>query len=126
VDEFDILRCYGRYANADIDTKSPKLLPCKHQFVKLVIMEIHCRLVHAGVSHTLSHLRSRAEPFQFIRLDYLGRINVNYNKEGDSEGKMWVCLFSKMSINMCCPLGVSYESSAQMFLDCLRRLAKNN
>jgi len=29
VDEFGILRCYGRYANADIDidTKSPKLLP---------------------------------------------------------------------------------------------------
>ena len=95
VDEFDILRCYGRYANADIDTKSPKLLPCKHQFVKLVIMEIHCRLVHAGVSHTLSHLRSRAEPFQFIRLDYLGPINV---KEGDSVGKMWVCLFTCLSI----------------------------
>ena len=54
MDELGILRCYGRYANADIDidTKSPKLLPCKHKFSKLVIMEI----VHAGVSHTLSHL----------------------------------------------------------------------
>ena len=59
VDEFGTLRCYSRYANADIDidTKSPKVLPCKHQFSKLVIMEIHCRLVHAGVSHTLNHLR---------------------------------------------------------------------
>ena len=59
LDEFGILRCYGRYANADIDieTKNPKLLSCKQQFSKLVIMEIQCTLVHAGVSHTLSHLR---------------------------------------------------------------------
>ena len=61
LDEFGILRCYGRYANADVDieTKNPKLLPCKHQFSKLVIMEMHFRLVHAGVSHTLNHLRHK-------------------------------------------------------------------
>jgi len=47
IDELSILRCYGRYANADIyvDTKIPTL-PCKYQFPNLVIMEIHFRLVH--------------------------------------------------------------------------------
>ena len=38
---------------------------------------------------------SRSEPFQFIGLDYLGPINV---KEGESIEKMWVCLFTCLSI----------------------------
>ena len=123
-------------------------------------MEIHCRLVHAGVSRTLSHLRhefwipkgrveimqvltqcvickkhcgpsfqlphmppwprervSRSEPFQFIGLDYLGTINA---KEGESVGKMWVCLFKCLSI---CAVHLELVKglTAKMFLDCLRR-----
>ena len=58
-DEYGILRCYGRYTNADtsIEAKTPKLLPRKNCFTDLVIMEVHGRLIHAGVSHTLSCLR---------------------------------------------------------------------
>ena len=58
-DEYGILRCYGRYTNADtsIEAKNPKLLPRKNCFTDLVIMEVHGRLIHAGVSHTLSYLR---------------------------------------------------------------------
>ena len=58
-DEYGVLRCYGRYTNADtsIEAKNPKLLPRKNCFTDLVIMEVHGRLIHAGVSHTLSYLR---------------------------------------------------------------------
>ena len=61
VDEFQILRCYGRYANAVIsdEMKYPKLLPRRIHFTKLVIMEVHLRLVHAGVSHTLGQIRQQ-------------------------------------------------------------------
>ena len=57
--QFGILRCYGRYSNADVseEMKHPKLLPRKCFFTQLVILEIHVRLIHAGVSHTLSQLR---------------------------------------------------------------------
>ena len=57
-DEFGILRCHGRYANADIseETKFPKLLPRRNYFTQLLILEVHGRLVHAGISHTLSQL----------------------------------------------------------------------
>ena len=61
VDEFQILRCYGRCANAVItdEMKYPKLLPRGTHFTKLVIMEVHLRLVHAGVSHTLGQIRQQ-------------------------------------------------------------------
>ena len=58
-DEYGILRCHGRYANAHIgeETKFPKLLPRRNYFTQLLILEVHGRLVHAGISHTLSQLR---------------------------------------------------------------------
>ena len=58
-DEFDVLRCHGRFLNADMseDAKYPKLLPRQEHFTKLLIQEVHENLVHAGVSHTLSCLR---------------------------------------------------------------------
>ena len=58
-DEFQILRCYGYYANAAIteELKYPKLLPHKAHFTSLVIVEIHKRLVHAEISHTLGQIR---------------------------------------------------------------------
>ena len=60
-DEFQILRCCGRYANAVItdEMKYPKLLPRGIHFTKLVIMEVHLRLVQAGVSHTLGQIRQQ-------------------------------------------------------------------
>ena len=59
MDEFEILRCYGRHAYADIteEAKCPKLLPRRSWFTKLLILEVHGHLVHAGVSHTLNQLR---------------------------------------------------------------------
>ena len=59
LDEFEILRCHGRYAYADIneETKCPKLLPRGSCFTRLLTLEVHGRLVHGGVSHTLNQLR---------------------------------------------------------------------
>ena len=161
-DEYGILRCHGRYANADIseDMKCPKLLPRKDFFTELVILEIHGRLIHAGISHTLSQLRqeywipqgraevrrvihqcvickrhngpsfclpnmppwprervSKARPFTYVGLDYLGPIQV---KEGNSVVKMWVCLFTCLAVRAI-HLELVKGLSAQLFLDCLRR-----
>jgi len=55
------MRCYGRFLNAEMSdgAKYPTLLPrCEPpHYVNLVIQEVHERLIHAGMSHTLSSLR---------------------------------------------------------------------
>ena len=57
--EFGILTCHGRFLNAEMseDAKYSKLLLWREHFTRLVIKEIHERLIHAGISHTLSTLR---------------------------------------------------------------------
>ena len=47
--------------NADIpeETKSPILLPRSEHFTKLLIIEIHEKIFHGGVAHTLSRLRTK-------------------------------------------------------------------
>ena len=59
VSQFDILRCHGRFSHAELieEVKYPKLLPHHEYFTHLVIQEIHRRLIHVGVSHTLSQVR---------------------------------------------------------------------
>ena len=58
-DKYGILRCHGRFLNAELSeaAKYPKLLPRYEYFTRLVIQEIHERLIHAGISHTLASLR---------------------------------------------------------------------
>ena len=53
------LVCFGCFQNADISeqAKYPKLLPRQEHFTRLLIQYVHERLIHAGVSHTLSALR---------------------------------------------------------------------
>ena len=60
---------------------------------------------------------SRSEPFQYIGLDYLGPISV---KEGDSVVKMWICLFTCLTIRTV-HLELVKGLSAEAFLDCVRR-----
>jgi len=59
LDKYGILRCHGRFLNAELseDTKYPKLIPRHEYFTRLVIREVHERLIHAGISHTLASLR---------------------------------------------------------------------
>ena len=41
------------------EEKHPMILPSNHPVVKLLIDDVHCRELHAGVEHTLSVLRQR-------------------------------------------------------------------
>ena len=52
LDEFKILRFHGRYAYADINEEKncPKLLPRRSSFTKLLILEVHSRLIQSEVS----------------------------------------------------------------------------
>ena len=61
LDEDGIIRCYGRMTNANLpqETITPILLPRKERFVELMIEEYHKRLLHAGVNHTLSQIRTK-------------------------------------------------------------------
>ena len=47
--------------NAELpeEVKYPKLLPRKQHFTDLIIESYHKGLLHAGVTHTLSHLRHK-------------------------------------------------------------------
>ena len=59
VDENGLLRCYGRLQKADLDlgAKMPILLPRNDYFTELIIRDIHGRLIHVGVGHTLAQIR---------------------------------------------------------------------
>ena len=39
------------------NTKYPKLLPRHMRFTYLLIMEVHVRLIHAGIARTLAQIR---------------------------------------------------------------------
>ena len=59
LDENGIIRCYGRFANAEITqgAKSPKILPRKGYFTKLIVEYYHQRVLHSGVIQTLAQTR---------------------------------------------------------------------
>ncbi|XP_074649031.1 uncharacterized protein LOC141904344 [Tubulanus polymorphus] len=54
-----LLRARGRLENAPIpySAKHPILLPTKHEVTRLVLMNKHYLLFHAGVEHTLNEVR---------------------------------------------------------------------
>ena len=56
-----LLRCGGRIHNAPLSelAKFPYLLPPKHHFTNLVILQAHTQLHHSGVNATLTLLRQR-------------------------------------------------------------------
>ena len=47
------------HAELSEDAVNPKLLPKDHHFTWLVIQDVHEKLCHAGVSHTLTQLRKQ-------------------------------------------------------------------
>jgi len=59
-DENGLLRCHGRLVSENLpqNTVYSKLLPKNNAFPNLVIISFHEKLMHAGVSHTLSAIRS--------------------------------------------------------------------
>jgi hypothetical protein len=58
-DSVGILRCQGRLNNINMceSTKHPILLPKDDLYTKLVVEHVHKRLMHSGVSQTLSQVR---------------------------------------------------------------------
>ena len=59
VDDMGVLRCYGRFLNATISesAKHPKLFPRQEYLTTLLIIEVHQKLIHSGVVHTLAQIR---------------------------------------------------------------------
>ena len=59
LDNQEFLRCGGRIHNAPVNemTKFPYLLPSRHQFSRLIILNIHVTLHHSGTSATVTALR---------------------------------------------------------------------
>ena len=59
LDDQEFLRCGGRIHNAPVNemTKFPYLLPSRHQFFRLIILNIHVTLHHSGTSATVTALR---------------------------------------------------------------------
>ena len=61
LDSDDLLRVGGRLRNAPLpaDEKHPVILPRRSDVTRMIITDQHCRLLHAGVEHTLNELRGR-------------------------------------------------------------------
>ncbi|CAG2224948.1 unnamed protein product [Mytilus edulis] len=61
LDNENLLRCRGRFENADISecAKFPILLPRGETFTRLLVEKTHKELFHSGVSHTLCRVRNK-------------------------------------------------------------------
>ena len=62
LDEWGLLRCHGRYSNANLsfNVKYPKPIPRSEYFTHLVIKDAHERMLYSGVSHTLAQVRQES------------------------------------------------------------------
>ena len=61
IDEEGILRCHGRFSNADIlkETKVTIYSPRKNNRTELLVTEFLQKLFYPGSSYTLSQIRNR-------------------------------------------------------------------
>ena len=61
LDDDGLLHVGGRLHNADIsrESKFPILIPSKHRFTELVILDAHASVFHSGVQSTIVHIRQR-------------------------------------------------------------------
>lgn len=56
-----VIRCKGRINNANLppESKNPTLLPPKHSFIDLLVLDVHNRVKHNGIRDTLTTIRER-------------------------------------------------------------------
>ena len=61
IHEDGIIRLHGRLQNTDMpdDSINPILLPRKDTLTRLIIEDIHRRLLHSGPSHTLAQILNK-------------------------------------------------------------------
>ena len=59
LDKCGLLWCHGRFENVELTQaeKYPKLIPTDCYFTKLVVKDMHSRVLHSGVSQTLARVR---------------------------------------------------------------------
>lgn len=64
LDKEGLIRLGGRlkHANIDFENKYPIILDPNHALTKLIILDEHSKLMHAGCQHTLASLRTRYWP----------------------------------------------------------------
>ena len=55
------LKLEGRIQNSDlpVEVKHPIVLPYDHHAVRLLVLEFHCKQLHAGISHTFITVRNK-------------------------------------------------------------------
>uniref|UniRef100_A0A914PNA9 Integrase catalytic domain-containing protein n=1 Tax=Panagrolaimus davidi TaxID=227884 RepID=A0A914PNA9_9BILA len=58
-DEHGVYRSHSRFDHAELLNTQPIFIPKKSSIVKLICMDTHKKLQHAGVPHTLSSLRQK-------------------------------------------------------------------
>ena len=171
IDTNGLLRCQGRLDNAGLSqtAKYPKLLPKDAHFTRLVIEDVHRRVLHSGISQTLAKIRqeywiphgrviirkvlkdcrvcgrmegppfpmpkmpdllrervARAHPFEYTGIDFFGPLYVkDFSQVTDQspeqiERKVWVCLFTCLTIRAI-HLELVEDMSAEELILCLRR-----
>ena len=120
----------------------PILLPKKSHFTSLLIKEYHQKRFHSGVFHTLAQLRNeywrrqfmavvsvndfkvdrsrrkvaKCAPFTYTALDYFGPL---YIQDESSKEKVWVCLFTCVTVRAI-HLELITDMTAEQFLLALR------
>jgi hypothetical protein len=59
VDTQGVIRCGGRFQNANLSyqQKYPILLPRKHEYTRLHVVEAHANILHSGIEATVSIIR---------------------------------------------------------------------
>ena len=61
LDEDNLIRCRGRLENAELsmDSKYPVLVPKASKIARLIVIDCHKKVIHAGASHTLACIRQK-------------------------------------------------------------------
>uniref|UniRef100_A0A1I7VPN2 Integrase catalytic domain-containing protein n=1 Tax=Loa loa TaxID=7209 RepID=A0A1I7VPN2_LOALO len=114
-------------------SKYPIYLPRHNPITELIILQQHENLCHAGITHTLSELRSRSfklppmaslpemrvnqsRAFSYVGVDYFGPLSI----KGNMPTKRWIILFTCFTTRAM-HLELAEDQSAETFLHAIRR-----
>ena len=134
LDQDGLIRCGGRLDNADLryESKYPVLVPRDHPIARLLILDSHREVLHAGVKHTLSWLRLRywipkgracvklhIGKCQLCRLHHGGPYTVPQMAPLPTMRATSVAPFSHVGIDYFGPVYVKHQSTDQKAWVCL-------
>ena len=81
------------HAELSKDAINPKLFPKDHHFSRLVIQDVHEKLCHAGLSHTLAQLCKQCwipQGRATVKRLYVIALTVESTKEDLSDSQQWL------------------------------------